>query len=79
MAWYAKKGSGGQGIVIDEKTGRNVAVAYDKKDSELLAAAPELLEALKLALKVFDGGGHDGMSEAQFEAKCAIAKAEGRA
>jgi hypothetical protein len=47
MNWYAKNGSGGQGIVIDEDTGRSVAVAYDVKDAPLLAAAPEMAEALR--------------------------------
>ena len=42
MAWYAKGGSGGQGLVIDKDTGRNIAVAYDVKDATLLAAAPKL-------------------------------------
>lgn len=40
--WY----SGGQGLVIDEADGHTVAVAYDEKDAPLLAAAPELAEAL---------------------------------
>lgn len=46
--WYHKPGSMGQGLVIEENTGRNVAVAYDAKDSPLLAAAPEMYEALNL-------------------------------
>jgi hypothetical protein len=46
MNWYNKQGSGGQGIVIDEADGRTVAIAYDAKDAALIAAAPELLEAL---------------------------------
>ena len=45
--WYAAKSAGpGQGLVIDESDGRNVAVAYDEKDTPLLAAAPELANAL---------------------------------
>jgi hypothetical protein len=48
IMWYAKNSaSSGQGIVIDEQTGRSVAVAYDEKDTALLAAAPELLAALQ--------------------------------
>lgn len=48
MRWYAKKaGNDHQGLVIDEATGRTVAVAYDRADMELLAAAPELLAALR--------------------------------
>jgi hypothetical protein len=41
--WYAAKTGNHQGLVIEEGTGRNVAVAYDKKDTPLLAAAPALL------------------------------------
>ena len=45
--WYAAKSAGdSQGLVIEEDTGRSVAVAYDVKDTPLLAAAPELLAAL---------------------------------
>jgi hypothetical protein len=44
MTWYSKPGSGGQGLVIDEADGRTVAVAYDEKDAEILAAAPTALE-----------------------------------
>ena len=46
--WYAKKsGNDTQGIVVEEETGRTVAVAYDRKDTALLAAAPEMLELLE--------------------------------
>ena len=46
MKCYATKGSGGQGMVVDEGTGRTVAVVYDDKDTALFAAAPALLAAL---------------------------------
>ena len=46
--WYAQKaGNDPQGMVVEEETGRTVAVAYDHEDTALLAAAPELLSALK--------------------------------
>ena len=49
--WYSKvinRGSAHeQGLIIDENTGRNVAVSYDPKDAALIAAAPELLAALE--------------------------------
>ena len=45
MNYYARKSSGGQGIICDEDTGRTVAVVYDDKDLALLAAAPALLAA----------------------------------
>ncbi len=44
--WIGKKGSGGQGLIYSEQTGANVAVAYDERDTALLAAAPELKAAL---------------------------------
>lgn len=69
MNWYAKKWSGGQGIVIDEDTGRNVAIAYDEKDTALLAAAPEMAEALRYALR------HIDCHEALMKASAALEKA----
>jgi hypothetical protein len=45
--WYAAKTGNHQGLVIEEGTGRSVAVAYDKSDAPLLAAAPKLLSALQ--------------------------------
>ena len=45
--WYAKNSSGDQGIVIDANTGRNVAVAYEARDTAILAAAPDMLEGLE--------------------------------
>lgn len=46
--WTAAKSfTFGQGIVTEESTGRTVAVAYDDKDTALLAAAPLMLEVLE--------------------------------
>lgn len=54
--WYAKKSAGnGQGLVVDEDTGRNVAVTYDENDAQLLAAAPKLLEAVLWSKAWADG------------------------
>lgn len=45
--WYvANNSNDSQGLVISETTGQNIAVSYDVKDATLIAAAPELLEAL---------------------------------
>jgi hypothetical protein len=57
--WYLKNLNGfhDQALIIDEETGRNIAVVYDQKDGPILAAAPDLFEALKEAyeaLKMFD-------------------------
>lgn len=38
--WYQAKTSNGQGLIVEEKTGRNVAVTYDEKD------APRIVEAV---------------------------------
>jgi hypothetical protein len=45
--YYHKTTSGDQGSVIDEQTGRTVAIVYDAKDAPLLAAAPALRDALQ--------------------------------
>jgi hypothetical protein len=43
-----------QGLVIEEGTGRSVAVTYDKEDAPLAAAAPELLAALERIVAAYD-------------------------
>ena len=46
--WYATMGSGGQGLVASETSGQTVAVVYrGVPDAHLIAAAPEMLEALR--------------------------------
>ena len=46
--WYHKtKPEASQGLVIEYATGRTVAIAYDPKDTALLAAAPKLRECLE--------------------------------
>lgn len=50
--WHSQTISADQGLIIDDETGRNVAVSYDVKDAKLIAAAPamfELLEMLRIA------------------------------
>jgi len=47
--WYAKDLGNGQGLVIEDGTGRHVAAVYDTEDRELVAAAPDLLEACQAA------------------------------
>lgn len=53
--WYGKKTSAGQGIIIDEETGRTVAVTYDEKDFRLVAAAPEMKNAIERAIEKLSG------------------------
>ena len=45
--WYARKNDT-QGLIIEEETGRNIAVSYDTKDSNMIACAPERLEAIRI-------------------------------
>lgn len=49
VKWYGKKldNVADQGLVIDEKTGENIAVCYNNKHVNLIAAAPSVLSALK--------------------------------
>jgi hypothetical protein len=46
MNWTAHHASSDLGLVIDD-AGKTIAVAYDTKDTALLAAAPAMREALK--------------------------------
>ena len=67
-----------QGLISAEVSGVNVAVSYDPKDAHIIAAAPEMLEALT---DLVGGCGKEGdlLSDAAFAAaRAAIAKAEGR-
>ena len=49
--WHAAKmGNDYQGLVIDDTTGANIAVTYKAEDAPLVAAAPELLDALNAVL-----------------------------
>ena len=53
-----------QGLIVDDKTGRNVAVSYDPNDAELIAAAPDLADAAELALRELREFYTDKQSEA---------------
>lgn len=48
--WYIAKTSNGQGLIIDDKTGENIAVTYKEENAPIVASAPELLRACKDAL-----------------------------
>lgn len=50
VKWYVANTGNHQGLVIDEQTGANIAVTFDKADAPLVAAAPALVEAAKLVM-----------------------------
>ena len=62
--WRKANMSGDQGLVIEEATGRNVAVTYDKEDAALVAAAPDLLQFALAFEKVITEAGHNLLSTA---------------
>jgi hypothetical protein len=45
--WIGKATGAGQGLIYAENDGRNVAVAYHTRDTDLISAAPDMLAALK--------------------------------
>lgn len=83
--WYGKN-SGDQGLICQEETGKSIAVTYDTRDRALVAAAPEMYEALKevvgdykhLAFPEDDETVNQWRSNILNKLLSAIAKAEGR-
>ena len=43
--WCVMSTGNHQGLVVAENSPENIAVVYDKKDADIVAAAPDLLEA----------------------------------
>jgi len=82
MKWYTSN-TATQGLIIEEETGRTIAVSYDKADAELIASAPDLLDALRCCLDDLEGAidliGEvpDCVHSSVYEARKAIAEAEG--
>lgn len=57
--WYTNtKPDALQGLVTSEADGRNIAVTYDPEDAALVAAAPEMLACLELAIEEVEGFQH---------------------
>lgn len=78
--WYKANAGNNQGLIVSENDGRNIAVCYDIKDADLIAAAPELLEALlNIPAQVLECKHTYPHTEACFCCliKSAISKAEG--
>ena len=79
-----------QGLVIVEDTGKTIAVVYDNQNSDILAAAPDMYEALKAIVARIDGDFDNpelmkrgplsfyGMNDIVRFANEALAKAEGK-
>lgn len=85
--WYVTRTGTHQGLIVSEETGENIAVAYDKANAPVIAAAPELLSTCKKLVEwlyairqedenlVIEHGFNDGFNLT--EAQAVIAKAEG--
>ena len=52
--YYVAKTGNYQRLIIDENTGENIAVVYDAKNADVLAAAPDLLEAAEAMVDWFE-------------------------
>ena len=53
--WYNKPTGSEQAIIIEEQTGKTVAVCYqDGEQANLIASAPELIEALTDVLRILN-------------------------
>ena len=48
--WIGQTTSAGQGLIYSETNGQNVAVAYDTRDTDAIALAPQMVEALRDAV-----------------------------
>ena len=78
--WRAQNtASSNQALVYSETTGKDIAVLYDRRDKNIVAAAPEMLAALK-ALQEWSWAQPWPVREADVwrEVDSAIANAEGK-
>jgi len=78
--WYSKNSAGDhQGLIIEEATGKTVALTYDTKDASLVAAAPKLLAALTALVSRVEAGNPPAWLASVYyhDAKDAIAEAKG--
>lgn len=49
--WYEGKTGSHQGLIIEEETGRNIAVTYDKADTAFIVRAVNNFDAMREALE----------------------------
>lgn len=76
--WYAERKINihDQGLVIDETTGESIAVTYKGENAPLIAAVPEMLDALKEIIEYWDcGDDHRNMKAAIELGRQAVIKA----
>lgn len=66
MKYYARTKSGEQGLVIEEETGRTVAVTFDQQDAPLLAAAPDLFKFAEDIIRYLEAGGITSKDDRRF-------------
>ena len=68
-------------LTVVEHNGQNFAAVYSKKDARLIAAAPDLLEALQEVSETFNESWREGSTQRRLGdlARAAIAKATGGA
>lgn len=71
--WYGKSMHSGQGLVANEEDGRTVAVVFNDKDTDLLAASTRLLAAVDLYIKDCENEGLDYNEDTYRAAKEAYA------
>jgi len=65
----------GDGICADSYKGFEIAGCMSAEDARLIAAAPEMLEALKLAMEIGDGCSRGFLGKVQTQIQAAISKA----
>lgn len=79
--WYASRTCSGQGLVIEEGTGRNVAVTYDVADAPLVAEAPAMESALwraaEIMAEVVAINGSEAAAECRAEIRAILARIGG--
>lgn len=54
MNWHSRNSGNGQALVIEEETGKNIAVAYDEENGDILASAPLAISLLKETLETLE-------------------------